>query len=28
VAFPVPQLAGTPFGYLQYRITVGLQWGA
>jgi hypothetical protein len=28
VAFPVPQLAGTPFGYLQYRLTVGLQWGA
>ncbi len=28
VAFPVPQLSGTPFGYLQYRITVGLQWGA
>ena len=28
VAFPVPQLAGTPFGYLQYRITLGLQWGA
>jgi hypothetical protein len=28
VAFPVPQLRGTPFGYLQYRLTVGLQWGA
>jgi len=28
VALPAPQLAGTPFGYLQYRITVGLQWGA
>ncbi len=28
VALPVPQLSGTPFAYLQYRITLGLQWGA
>jgi hypothetical protein len=28
VAFPIPQLHATPFGYLQYRITIGLQWGA
>jgi hypothetical protein len=28
VAFPVPQLSGTPFGYLQYRATLGAQWGA
>jgi hypothetical protein len=28
VAFPVPQLRGTPFGYLQYRVIVALQWGA
>jgi hypothetical protein len=28
VAYPLPQLRGAPFGYLQYRFTVGLQWGA
>ncbi len=28
LAFPVPQLRGTPFGYLQYRVMVGLAWGA
>jgi len=27
VSFPVPQLHGAPFGYLQYRFTVALQWG-
>jgi hypothetical protein len=28
IAFPVPQLRATPFGYLQYRFTFGVQWGA
>jgi hypothetical protein len=28
VAYPLPQLSGAPFGYLQYRFTLGLQWGA
>jgi len=28
IAFPVPQLQATPFGYRQYRVMVGLQWGA
>ena len=28
VAYPLPQLRGAPFGYLQYRFTLGLQWGA
>jgi hypothetical protein len=28
VVYPLPQLHGAPFGYLQYRLTVGLQWGA
>ena len=28
VAYPLPQLRGAPFGYLQYRFTIGLQWGA
>ncbi|MFI5299409.1 MAG: hypothetical protein ACHREM_15055, partial [Polyangiales bacterium] len=27
IAIPVPQLSGAPFGYLQYRIQLGLQWG-
>jgi hypothetical protein len=27
VAYPLPQLRGAPFGYLQYRSTLGLQWG-
>jgi len=27
IAFPVPQLDGVPFGYLQYRFTVGVQYG-
>jgi len=27
IAFPVPQLQATPFGYRQYRVMVGLQWG-
>ncbi len=27
VALPVPQLRGVPFGYLQYRFTVGVQYG-
>jgi hypothetical protein len=27
VVYPLPQLHGAPFGYLQYRTTVGLQWG-
>jgi hypothetical protein len=28
VVYPLPQLRGAPFGYLQYRLTLGLQWGA
>jgi hypothetical protein len=28
VVYPLPQLHGAPFGYLQYRLTIGLQWGA
>ncbi len=27
VAFPIPQLDGVPFGYLQYRCTLGVQYG-
>jgi hypothetical protein len=27
IAFPVPHLTGTPFGYLQYRFQVGLEFG-
>ncbi len=26
VAIPVPQVRGVPFAYLQYRVSVGLQW--
>ncbi len=28
IAIPIPQLSGVPFGYPQYRVTVGLQFGA
>ena len=28
VAYPLPQLRGAPFGYLQYRFSLSLQWGA
>lgn len=28
VVYPLPQLRGAPFGYLQYRLTIGVQWGA
>jgi MYXO-CTERM domain-containing protein len=28
IAVPVPQTQGAPFSYVQYRITLGLQWGA
>ncbi|MBS2021811.1 MAG: hypothetical protein JST92_05335 [Deltaproteobacteria bacterium] len=27
VAFPMPQLHGAPYAYLQYRFTVSFQWG-
>jgi hypothetical protein len=27
IAFPVPHLTGAPFGYLQYRFLVGLEFG-
>ncbi len=27
IAFPVPHLTGVPFGYLQYRFLVGLEFG-
>jgi hypothetical protein len=27
IAFPVPHLTGAPFGYLQYRFQVGLEFG-
>ena len=28
IAVPVPQVSGAPFGYPQYRFTIGLQLGA
>lgn len=28
IAVPIPQTRGAPFSYVQYRITLGLQWGA
>jgi hypothetical protein len=28
IALPVPQVSGAPFGYPQYRFTIGLQLGA
>jgi hypothetical protein len=28
IAIPMPQLAEVPFAYMQYRITIGLQYGA
>jgi hypothetical protein len=28
VALPIPQTTGAPFSYPQYRLTLGLQWGA
>lgn len=28
IAIPIPQTSGVPFSYPQYRVTVGLQWGA
>jgi hypothetical protein len=27
IAFPVPHLTGAPFGYLQYRFLVGIEFG-
>lgn len=27
VALPIPQFSGVPFGYLQYRFSIGVQWG-
>jgi hypothetical protein len=28
IAIPIPQLSGVPFGYPQYRVTAGFQFGA
>lgn len=28
IALPIPQTEGAPFSYVQYRVTLGLQWGA
>lgn len=28
IALPIPQTSGAPFSYVQYRLTLGLQWGA
>ena len=28
VAVPVPRIVGIPFAYYQYRLTVGVRWGA
>lgn len=28
ISIPIPQWRGVPFAYPQYRVTVGLQWGA
>jgi len=28
IALPIPQTTGAPFSYVQYRLTLGLQWGA
>lgn len=28
IVVPIPQTEGAPFSYVQYRITLGLQWGA
>lgn len=28
IAVPIPQTEGAPFSYVQYRVTLGLQWGA
>ncbi|HEY6727289.1 MAG TPA: hypothetical protein VI197_24815 [Polyangiaceae bacterium] len=28
IALPIPQTKGAPFSYVQYRVTLGLQWGA
>jgi hypothetical protein len=28
VAVPVPRITGIPFAYYQYRLTVGVRWGA
>jgi hypothetical protein len=27
IAFPVPHVTGTPFGYFQYRFLVGVEFG-
>jgi len=27
IAFPIPHVTGAPFGYLQYRFLVGLEFG-
>jgi hypothetical protein len=28
VAVPVPRIVGIPFAYYQYRLTIGVRWGA
>jgi hypothetical protein len=28
IAIPIPQTAGVPFAYPQYRVTLGFQFGA
>lgn len=28
IAVPIPQTSGAPFSYVQYRVTLGIQWGA
>ena len=28
IALPIPQTSGAPFSYVQYRLSLGLQWGA
>lgn len=28
IVIPIPQTEGAPFSYVQYRVTLGLQWGA
>ena len=28
IAIPIPQTSGVPFAYPQYRVTLGLQFGA
>lgn len=28
IALPIPQTKGAPFSHVQYRLTLGIQWGA